>query len=175
MQFGTVLATACSTFALTNIDDVFVPVTFFAGASTRRTLTRLKITTRQYVGFTVVMVVKMIGLGASLVLPSEPIGFLGLLPALLGIWKGFGLLFPRAEDEDEAAGESKSRGIRGVFTVAAETVMKGGDNVGTYVSPFSQTKGAEIAVVLEGIRPNMITFIVVYVYFALADVLDVGF
>lgn len=80
MQFGKAIGTACSTFAIANIDDMFVLATFFAEASTSKTLTPIKFTIGQYVGFTLVIAVSMIGFGVSLVFPSEPIGFLGLLP-----------------------------------------------------------------------------------------------
>lgn len=145
MPFSSALATACSTFALTNIDDTFVLVTFFAEASTSQSLTALKITIGQYVGFTVIIIVSMIGFGASLVLPSEPIGFFGLLPALLGVWKGLGLMFPKAA-EDDVLKDSKLTGMKSVSKVAIITIMNGGDNIGTYIPLFSQTKGAEIAV-----------------------------
>jgi cadmium resistance protein CadD (predicted permease) len=77
MQFGKSIGTACSSFAITNIDDMFVLATFFAEASTSKATTPLKITIGQYIGFTVIIVISMIGFGVSLVLPSEPIGFLG--------------------------------------------------------------------------------------------------
>ncbi|KAH7006563.1 cadmium resistance transporter [Fusarium venenatum] len=143
MDFGKTLGTACSTFAITNIDDIFILVTFFAESSSpSNTLTPLKITIGQYVGFTVIMVISMIGFGASLALPSEPIGFLGLLPGLLGIYKLLELLIPY-EEEDEAPSFSSTRNVIKVATI---TVINGGDNIGTYIPLFSQTKGAEIAV-----------------------------
>jgi cadmium resistance protein CadD (predicted permease) len=43
MQFGKTLGTACSTFVITNIDDLFVLVTFFAEAASGKN-TALKIT-----------------------------------------------------------------------------------------------------------------------------------
>lgn len=143
MEFGKSVGIACSSFAITNIDDMFVLVTFFAEASTSNTLTPLKITLGQYIGFTVIIIISMIGFGASLVLPSEPIGFLGLLPILLGIWKLFGLLLPTAEEEPE---KSNIAGMKNILKVSIVTVMNGGDNIGTYVPLFSQAKGAEIAV-----------------------------
>ncbi|KAF8860765.1 hypothetical protein BDZ45DRAFT_800473 [Acephala macrosclerotiorum] len=144
MQFGKSIGTACTTFAITNIDDMFVLVTFFAEAATSTTLTPLKITLGQYIGFTIIVVISMIGFGVSLVLPSEPIGFLGLLPILLGVWKLFDLLFPRIEEEEEE--ESKFAGMRSVLKVSVITLMNGGDNIGTYIPLFSQAKGSEIAV-----------------------------
>ena len=147
MPFGKALATACASFAITNVDDLFVLVTFFAEAATSKTLTPARIVIGQYAGFTVVIAISMIGFGASLALPSEPIGFLGLLPSLLGVWLLFGLLLPtRDELKDEGAEGSNVSAAKGVAKVASVTVMNGGDNIGTYVPLFSQAKGAEIAV-----------------------------
>lgn len=143
MQFGKSIGIACSSFAITNIDDMFVLVTFYAEASTNKRVTPLKITLGQYIGFTVIVIISMIGFGASLVLPSEPIGFLGLLPILLGIWKLFDLLFPNKEEEPE---NSNIAGVKSVLKLSTITVMNGGDNIGTYVPLFSQAKGVEIAV-----------------------------
>ncbi|OTB05563.1 hypothetical protein M426DRAFT_37672, partial [Hypoxylon sp. CI-4A] len=144
MQFGRAIGTACATFAITNIDDAFVLVTFFAESTTSKTLTPLKITLGQYVGFTIIITISMIGYGVSLVLPSEPIGFLGLLPILLGVWKLIELFITTAEDESEDS--PRFQALRGILKVAMITVMNGGDNIGTYIPLFSQLDGAEIAV-----------------------------
>jgi len=147
MQFGNAIGTACLTFIITNIDNAFVLVTFFAESSTSRNLTPLKITLGQYIGFTVVIVVSLIGFAAAAALPSEPIGFLGLLPILLGAWRFFGLLFPEKDDTEEEVLESQHiASAKSVFKVSLITIMNGGDNIGTYVPLFAQAKGAEIAV-----------------------------
>ena len=169
MNFGRVVGTACATFAITNIDDIFVLVTFFAEATTNVNLTSLQITAGQYVGFTIITIISMIGFGASLLFPSEPIGFLGLMPLLLGVWWLLGLLFPVQEAEPEAPTglldseppttdnanveanvETKPpawrRWAKSIGKVSSITVMNGADNIGTYVPLFSQAKGAEIAV-----------------------------
>ena len=144
MQFGKSIGTACSSFAITNIDDLFVLVTFFAEAITSITLSPLKITIGQYLGFTIIVIISIIGFGVSLALPSEPIGFLGLLPILLGVWKLLEVVFPT--DEEEEAGKSRIAGIKSIFKVSVITVTNGGDNIGVYVPLFSQAKGTEIAV-----------------------------
>ncbi|KAL8369940.1 hypothetical protein RB595_000344 [Gaeumannomyces hyphopodioides] len=153
MDFGKAVGTACGSFAVTNIDDIFVLVTFFAEASTSNSITPLMITIGQYIGFTVIIIVSMIGFGASLLLPSEPIGFLGLLPILLGIWGLLDLLPSKEEPEDSntavestAAAASFTVGVKTILKVSTVTVTNGGDNIGTYVPLFSQAKGAEIAV-----------------------------
>ena len=101
MQFGKAIGTACVSFAVTNIDDIFVLVTFFAESSTDKHLTGLRITIGQYVGFTVITVISLIGFGASLLFSPEPIGFLGLMPLLLGIWWMLALVFNRNKGEPE--------------------------------------------------------------------------
>lgn len=145
MQVGQAIGTACLTFAVTNIDDAFVLVTFFAESARNKALTPLKITTGQFLGFTIVIIISMIGFGVSLVLPSEPIGFLGLLPILLGVWKSLDIMIPSPDVGSLVTDSTKSDGIQGIFKVAAITVMNGGDNIGTYIPLFSQVKGAEIA------------------------------
>ncbi|RBR23798.1 uncharacterized protein FIESC28_03414 [Fusarium coffeatum] len=149
LDFGKAVGTACATFAITNVDDIFVLITFFTEASTSQTLTPLKIAIGQYVGFTVIIAVSMIGFGASLLIPAEPIGFLGLIPMLLGIRWLLGLIFKTEEedDEDDAAVEiSRTAGLKSIFKVASMTVMNGADNMSTYIPLFSQAKGNEVAI-----------------------------
>ncbi|KAI0197174.1 cadmium resistance transporter-domain-containing protein [Xylaria flabelliformis] len=141
MQFGQAIGTAALTFALTNIDDAFVLVTFFAESANSNTLTPLKITIGQYLGFTIIIAISLIGYGVAIVLPSEPIGFLGLLPILLGFWKLFELLQTQDEEQDVRAA-----GLKSVLKVSVITILNGGDNIGTYIPLFSQVKSAEIAI-----------------------------
>lgn len=167
MNFGKALGTACATFAVTNIDDIFVLVTFFAESSTSTSLTPARITIGQYVGFTVIIIISLLGFGASYLFPTEPIGFLGLLPILLGIWWLLGILFRDGEDRDgedtaedpngvntaASTGESATpmkmcsvSALKSIFKVATITIINGADNISTYIPLFSQAKGAEIAI-----------------------------
>ncbi|KAM0809351.1 putative Cadmium resistance transporter [Seiridium cardinale] len=121
MQFGQAVGTACATFAITNIDDAFVLVTFFAEAATSKTLTPAKIAIEEYVGFTIIMNISMIGFAVSLLLKI-------LVPAEVG------------------SENAKIQGFKSIMKVALVILMNGGDNIGTYIPLFSQVKGAEIAV-----------------------------
>ncbi|CEJ92418.1 hypothetical protein VHEMI08072 [[Torrubiella] hemipterigena] len=143
MNFGESIGEACATFAITNIDDMFVLVTFYAEASTSRTLSAWKITLGQLLGFTVIIIISMIGFGVSLVLPPEPIGFLGLLPILLGLWN-FAKLFQ--DDDDDDTEITTTATLKGIFKVALVTLMNGGDNIGTYIPLFSQIEKSAIAI-----------------------------
>jgi len=146
MPNGNALLTACSTFAITNIDDLFILVTFFAEATTGKTLTPLTIVAGQYVGFSVVLAISMIGFGIAVVLPTEPIGFLGLLPVLLGFWSLLDLIVQTEEEDDEV--EVGVGGWRAISKVAAVTVVNGGDNMGTYIPLFAQASKGDIAIYL---------------------------
>jgi cadmium resistance protein CadD (predicted permease) len=106
-------------------------------------MTPVKIVMGQYIGFTAIVIISMIGFGVSLVLPSEPIGFLGLLPILLGIWKFVDLLIPQVDEKPE---KSSIDGLKSMLSVAIITLMNGGDNIGTYIPLFSQAQGAEVAI-----------------------------
>ena len=70
------------------------------------------------------------------------IGFLGLLPILLGIWKLFGLLFSNEEELESA----EITGLKSMLKILIVTMMNGGDNIGPYILLFSQAKVIEIAV-----------------------------
>ncbi|KAL6696239.1 cadmium resistance transporter domain-containing protein [Trichoderma pleuroticola] len=143
MRFGATVGEACATFAITNIDDLFVLVTFNAEAATSRVITPFRIAVGQFIGFTVIIAISMIGFGISLVLPPEPIGFLGLLPILLGIWKFCQLFSPEPEEHTEI---STAALMKGILKVALITIMNGGDNIGTYIPLFAQVERAAIAV-----------------------------
>jgi cadmium resistance protein CadD (predicted permease) len=151
MPHTTPLLTAISTFAITNIDDLFILVTFFAEATTGKTLTPLTIVAGQYVGFSIVLAISMIGFGIAVVLPTEPIGFLGLLPILLGFWGVLDLLLRTEEEDDDNDGVEVGVGLggwRAISKVAAVTLVNGGDNMGTYIPLFAQASKGDIAVYL---------------------------
>ncbi|CAI6085073.1 unnamed protein product [Clonostachys chloroleuca] len=161
MQFGTTLGEACATFTITNIDGIFALITFFAEATKSRVLTPWKIVIGQYIGFTIIVCISMIGFGLSLVLPSEPIGFLGLLPILLGIWKFLSLFLPQTEEETEV---STAAGAKGIFKVTLITLMNGGDNIGTYIPLFSQAQRAEIAKHILALAQKYVHYVIPLLY-----------
>lgn len=143
VNFGATIGEACATFAVTNIDDLFVLVTFNAEAAKSRVLTPWKIVLGQFLGFTIIIAISMIGFGISLVLPPEPIGFLGLLPILLGVWKFCQLFYDTPEEPTEV---STAAAMKGVLKVALITLMNGGDNIGTYIPLFAQVERAAIPI-----------------------------
>ncbi|KAG8623530.1 hypothetical protein KVT40_008506 [Elsinoe batatas] len=121
MDFGKAIGVACSTFAVTNIDDLFVLATFFAEAATNKAMTPLRITLGQYLGFTIIIAFSMIGFAVALAVD---------------------LFISLGEEESE---NMKIAGMKSVLKVSLMTLINGGDNTGVYVPLFAQAKKAEIA------------------------------
>jgi cadmium resistance protein CadD (predicted permease) len=149
---GNALLTALSTFAITNIDDLFVLVTLFAEAAAGRNLTPTTIVAGQYVGFTIVLAISMVGFELLVGLPTKAIGFLGLLPILLGLWSLIGLCVQDGEEEDDNDNEGKAEigvrcaGWKAIGKVALVTLVNSGDNIGTYIPLFAQASKSDLAV-----------------------------
>jgi cadmium resistance protein CadD (predicted permease) len=126
-SFLAVLAASITTFAATNIDDVFLLTIFFA----RRIPTR-RIVAGQYLGFAAIIVVSLMGVWAALAIPHRWIRALGLLPLAIGIKE---LLHSHRTRFEESRLTNYS-----LTSVALVTLSNGADNVGVYVPFFLFTR-----------------------------------
>ncbi|MFU1793259.1 cadmium resistance transporter [Paenibacillus azoreducens] len=141
----TQLLSAIGTFIVTNIDDIFILMIFFAQIDKVR---HMQIVIGQYLGFGLLVILSLLGAFGFTFLPPEWAGFLGFIPIYLGIR----MFFTKEEDEAEEAleklGDVKSQlsGNRffGPLTakVAAITFANGGDNLGIYI-PFFTTQSSD--------------------------------
>jgi cadmium resistance protein CadD (predicted permease) len=119
----TVLAASVTTFAATNLDDIFLLTVFFA----RRVPTR-RIVAGQYLGFAAIILLSFAGLWAvGLTIPKAWIRLLGILPLGIGIRH---LLQIRNQRSTQA---TETDGTLGVLSIAAITLANGADNIGVYV------------------------------------------
>ena len=129
-----VLAASLTTFAATNIDDVFILTLFFA----RRVPTR-RIVAGQYLGFAAIILVSLIGVWAALAIPHRWIRLLGVLPLTIGIKELF---------QTRRNGPKKSNSTNySLISIALVTLSNGADNVGVYV-PFFLVSRAYLWVIL---------------------------
>src|SRR5215470_15845805 len=112
-----VILASLTTFAATNIDDLFVLTLFFA----QRVPTR-KIVLGQYLGFGAIVGLSLIGFWAAISIPSAWFRFLGLLPLALGVKELVSGINFNGEREDFSK--------RDVLSIAAVTFANGGDNIG---------------------------------------------
>lgn len=70
-------------FAATNIDDIFLLLTWFSQRDSKFKSTHIII--GQYLGFIVLVLLSVIGALGALIIPQAWIGLLGLVPIYLGI------------------------------------------------------------------------------------------
>jgi cadmium resistance protein CadD (predicted permease) len=140
MNLTALLGLAILVFASTNIDDIFVLVSFFAEGRLRTE----NIVVGQYAGIGALLIVS---LGASLIslfLNPAYIGLLGVLPILIGI-KRLVELRGNAK-ETMPPGEPRSGAYGQIALVAAVTIANGGDNLGVYAPLFATQSASEISV-----------------------------
>jgi cadmium resistance transport/sequestration family protein len=142
------LLTAAVSFAATNIDDIFVLMLFFGQKS--KPLDARHVVVGQYLGFSALVTISLIGYFARYVAPREWIGLLGLLPVAIGVrkliesWKAKGDVAHEAPEVKPAAAGTASS----VLTVAAVTFANGGDNIGIYTPLFAASDLARLLVTL---------------------------
>lgn len=133
-----VCGTAVGAFVGTNVDDFVVLLLLILGipAGGHR---RWQIVAGQYLGFSALVVISLLGAVALRSVSENLVGLLGLIPLALGIRGLARIARGRSAPQDEPilAGS--------LATVAMVTVANGGDNVSVYVLLFRGLKVAEIA------------------------------
>ncbi len=140
MTVLTTIFTSVLAFTASNIDDIFVLMVFFS--QTDHIFRRHHVVAGQYLGFVAIIAVSLLGFGGSFLIPKEFIGFLGLLPIVIGIRK-----FARTDDKIEPLTPVTSNSrvppfLKSMFhpmtyCVASVTFANGGDNIGIYIPLFA--------------------------------------
>lgn len=133
-------------FVVTNIDDIFIIVAFFAD----RKLRAREIVIGQYVGLGALTLICVIAALVALVIPSQYIGLLGLLPIALGV-KELIEQWRDADNDDDAdeAQVSAASSIGKIVAVSMVTIANGGDNIGVYIPVFATRSAAELVVIVS--------------------------
>src|SRR6266404_8188472 len=132
-----VVGLAVVVFASTNLDDVFVLVTFFADKNFRVR----DVVIGQYAGVSTLYAISAIAALISLIIPPTYIGLLGLAPIVIGIRKLYNLWRGR-KNEEERSSSTKAHGR--MLAVAAVTMANGGDNIAVYTALFATRSGYEV-------------------------------
>lgn len=121
-------------FAVTNIDDLVVLAVFFGQAAGSRSSAG-RVVVGQYLGFTAILAVSVLGAFGADLLPESAIPYLGLLPLILGLraaWNAW-----RERGSDATGDGDDAPGGAAVLQVATVTFANGGDNIGVYVPVFA--------------------------------------
>src|SRR5262249_3673836 len=122
------LVTATLAFAATNIDDIFVVTLFFSQTGCR--FRSAHIVAGQYLGFTALVAISLVGFFGGLILPRDWIGLLGFLPIFIGIRRWIHRHDPPQRPKSSVAS---------TITVASVTFATGGDNLCVSPPPFPRT------------------------------------
>lgn len=145
------LATATLTFSATNIDDIFILMLFYSQSAA--IYPRRAIIGGQYLGFTWLILISLLGFLAGLVVPRPVIGLLGLIPVILGVraWLNRNKE-DENEDEERESVEATGKNSRGLWSatlgVAAVTFANGGDNIGIYTPLFAGSSATDLIIIL---------------------------
>jgi cadmium resistance protein CadD (predicted permease) len=132
-DFFSLIGLGVGAFVATNIDDLFILMTFFAN----HRFSAAQIVLGQYVGMAALLAVSLVGSLIALVIPNNLIGLIGLFPIAIGIKE---LLELRKKDEDaepdKQPPQSRWLAYLPFLTVAAVT-FSGGEEIGIYSSVFA--------------------------------------
>ena len=120
MEMLMLIGTAATAFIATNVDDLIVLIVFYVEAlqaehhsdeeeGERKTngMREIHVIFGQYLGFTVLILISMLGMVFGLLIPAKILGFFGFLPLLIGLYGMYGIITNKEDDEDETKEESE--------------------------------------------------------------------
>ena len=151
-EFLKAIATGTVAFTVTNVDDIFILMLFFSqGAAV---YSRRAIVAGQYLGFTALVLISLVGFLAGLIVPRAYIGFLGLVPIIIGVRAWLNRKKDEEKEQEEKA-EVEAKGkkdkgsiISSIFGIAAITFANGGDNIGIYTPLFANTTLPHLLIII---------------------------
>ena len=132
------LITGAIAFSATNLDDILFLTIFFS-----QTNRKWKVVIGQYLGFTALMLVSLIGFFGGRILPHEWIRWLGVVPIFLGIKK-----LTKKHVDAQNTGSS-------AVAVATVTFVNGADNIGVYAPLFAISNVPKL-LVLTGVLYSLL-------------------
>jgi cadmium resistance protein CadD (predicted permease) len=140
----TALAAGFLTFTTTNIDDMVVLTGLLAVRSYR---TR-NVFIGHSIGLGILIAISLFAALSALAIKKEYVGFLGIFPILLGIWRGQGQLKRSIVRKDDQNTVQPSRSGT-IVPIALVILAAGGDNLSAYIPLLAaQSCPERIAIVI---------------------------
>lgn len=139
--------TAGGAFAATNVDDILILSLFCARL--RHWRQALPLFLGKTLGFSVLVLISLLGLLGTQLLAPPWLGLLGLVPISLGIlrWRqGHGS--SSGEQEGLEMPRPTAQPWAGLLTMAGLTLANGADNIGVYLPLFARSGDLELVVTL---------------------------
>jgi len=127
--FVSALTTGVIAFSATNLDDILFLTLFFS-----QTSRKWQVVIGQYLGFTTLVLVSLIGFFCGRTLPHEWIRWLGIAPIFLGLKR----LIAKRTDIQHIGSNT--------FSVATVTFTNGADNIGVYTALFAVSDARKVVI-----------------------------
>jgi cadmium resistance protein CadD (predicted permease) len=173
---GIYIATAFITFTVTNIDDFGMLLIYFARAKSNQNMTTFNVYLGQFIGFTIICLLSMLGILLELFISAKYLALLGFVPLFIGLKGVYSLYYEKSEEEgtqsdydykllkktdEEGLEHSKeeepflkricSNTLKVILNpqaleVALVTIGNGGDNISIYM-PLFATSSFEMTIV----------------------------
>lgn len=136
VDFGYLIVLGISAFVSTNIDDIFLLIMFF---SNHLKFPPYQVVIGQYIGIGLLIAISIIASIISFVIPSFIIGFMGIIPIIIGIKKLINYYKNKKESDTNSLKNKllSSNYSLSFLSVAAVTFSNGGDNIGIYTPLFA--------------------------------------
>jgi cadmium resistance transport/sequestration family protein len=138
----TTLLVGISAFVATNIDDIVILLLLFSQINSNFRCRH--IVAGQYLGFTVLIIASLPGLLGGLIIPSNWVGLLGLIPMTMGISSLINQEENQTLEVETITAEYQQANSTDLFnvqsySVAAITIANGSDNISVYVPLFASS------------------------------------
>jgi cadmium resistance transport/sequestration family protein len=146
LPIGLIIATAITTFAATNLDDILVLMLFFGQVDQR--LRPKHIWIGQYLGFSLLILASLPGFFGRFLIPRPWLGVLGLLPIAIGLSSLFKESAPQTISLEALERKPRFFLAPQIYQVAAVTIANGGDNIGIYVPLFANSTPTSLVLTL---------------------------
>ncbi|MED1612159.1 MULTISPECIES: cadmium resistance transporter [Bacillus cereus group] len=158
----TTIISSVVAFVTTNIDDIFILLVLFSQVKTevirkegravheKATRKKLYIVIGQYLGFSIIIFLSIVGSLSSFFIPISWIGLLGFVPIYMGV-KG---LFSLRSNKSNKVIDNTSGSL---FKVAAITLANGADNISIYIPMFAS----------QSMEANIVTLIIFFCMIAI--------
>lgn len=147
----TAISTGITAFTATNLDDLVILTLLFSQVNA--TLRRRHIVIGQYLGFCTLVIASLVGFLGGLIVPSQWIGLLGLVPIAIGLNRWLNAdsdLSSETESEIKLSPSATFASFLSpqAYSVAAITIANGSDNVGIYMPLFAHCSVADLLVII---------------------------
>jgi cadmium resistance protein CadD (predicted permease) len=144
-DFVSLVLLGISAFVSTNIDDIFLLLIFFSNSLK---FSSYQIVIGQYIGIGLLIGISIMASFISFVIPSFVIGFMGIIPMIIGIKKLIEYHNNKKTEQPNTISTNPPRQSLSFLSVAAVTFSNGGDNIGIYTPLFASNNTFSQVIIL---------------------------